>query len=204
MQQQASMANRTAQLQSVFSSAKFRPLNANASSHLNAFSFSVLNMNTLAERITTAIAESGLTQRRLASAMHVTPGTITQLKTGQIKRLSGSSLLLASKALNVRPEWLADGRGPMRGEYDGEAEVFPVASADVQNVIDQLIDMDKRKSISKSTVRAISTLLKSLDQASAPAADHRKEGGGLAPGAIDALMELAKPNEYTGPKPEKN
>ncbi|KPC53008.1 helix-turn-helix domain-containing protein [Amantichitinum ursilacus] len=212
MQPQASMSNQSRQSRFVVSCPEFRTLNVFQSSNLNAKCFSLLNMTTLGERFSQAIAESGLTQRRIASAMQVTPGTISQLKTGQIKRLTGSTLLLAAKTLNVRAEWLVDGRGPMRGdapaaEAHDAVVAYPVASADVQNVIDQLIDMDRRKSLSKSAVRAIGTLLRGLDQpSSAPAVEDvvPATGGGLAPGALEALEAMAKPNEYTGPKSAKN
>jgi len=71
--------------------------------------------STLAERLKEAMAGppkiSGIT---LAKACGVAPPSVSGWRTGDSKSLEGSNLLAAAKCLGVRPEWLADGTGPMR------------------------------------------------------------------------------------------
>lgn len=71
-------------------------------------------MSTLTERLRIAFADSGKNQADLARAVGVTEGAVTQWLGGGIKTLRAGNALKLSRALNVSPEWLTEGRGPMR------------------------------------------------------------------------------------------
>lgn len=68
-------------------------------------------MNTLRERIQWALNNSGLTQADLVRATHRTRAAVSDWFTGATQSLKGDTLLLAARALKVRPEWLATGVG---------------------------------------------------------------------------------------------
>ena len=73
-------------------------------------------MNTLGERLRHARKLRGLTQQQLASRSKVKQGTISQIERGDQQQTSyGISLAIA---LDILPEWLATGDGPM--EYTGQ------------------------------------------------------------------------------------
>lgn len=69
----------------------------------------------LRERLKQAIeAGQGLSQAGLASACGISRPSVSDWFTGESKSIKGENLLRASQYLNVRPEWLAHGTGPMR------------------------------------------------------------------------------------------
>lgn len=55
----------------------------------------------------------GMTQTDLAKASEVKQASISQLETGQSKSFRGATLLALARALNISPDWLSHGRGPM-------------------------------------------------------------------------------------------
>lgn len=69
-------------------------------------------MNTLAERLLAARNEAGLTQTALAQKARVSQGTIGNIESGV--RQQPRELLKIASALDVRPEWLLDGKMPKR------------------------------------------------------------------------------------------
>jgi len=69
-------------------------------------------MSTLfAERLSKAIKQSGLSQAEVARQSGVAAGTLTNVIAGESKSLR--KIVAISKVLKVRPEWLAEGLGPM-------------------------------------------------------------------------------------------
>jgi len=75
-------------------------------------------MFTLAERLQAALAETvpPATQADLARACGVKAPSVHDWVTGKTKELKGTSLIRAANFLNVRQEWLAEGKGPKRVE----------------------------------------------------------------------------------------
>ncbi|CAJ0997521.1 XRE family transcriptional regulator [Sodalis praecaptivus] len=67
---------------------------------------------TFADRLNLAMKESGHTQASLGDAVGMSQPSVWKLTSG--KSNSTRKLLEISHALNVRPEWLSTGRGPMR------------------------------------------------------------------------------------------
>lgn len=67
----------------------------------------------LAERLTAAMAHSGLTQAELARACGVKPPSVSGWLSGKSKFLRGENLLKAAAALGVNQQWLATGDGKM-------------------------------------------------------------------------------------------
>jgi transcriptional regulator with XRE-family HTH domain len=55
----------------------------------------------------------GMTQTDLAKASGVKQASISQLETGESKSFRGATLLSLARALNISPDWLSHGRGPM-------------------------------------------------------------------------------------------
>lgn len=71
-----------------------------------------MDLSTFAQRLRIAMAERGMTQSSLAKKVGISQAAIQKLATG--KAASTTHLLPISKALEVRPEWLASGERPMR------------------------------------------------------------------------------------------
>lgn len=55
-----------------------------------------------------------VTQADLARACDIKPPSVSAWISGETKSIRGNNLLSASRALNVRPEWLSTGKLPMR------------------------------------------------------------------------------------------
>lgn len=81
---------------------------------------------TLAERLTTAMERSGITQAELARACGVKPPSVNGWLSGKSKFLRGENLLKAAAVLGVSQQWLATGEGPMA------AAVAPSGSSNVE------------------------------------------------------------------------
>lgn len=71
-------------------------------------------MNTLAERLRTALEQAGIKQIELARRVGVTRGAVSFWLKGTITSLEGENLVKTAQALGVSPNWLATGRGKMR------------------------------------------------------------------------------------------
>lgn len=73
-----------------------------------------MDLSTLARRLKVAMADQGLSQFALAKKAGISQAAIQKLASGKAK--STTYLIPISNALNVRPEWLSLGTGPMRDE----------------------------------------------------------------------------------------
>lgn len=71
-------------------------------------------METLAERLERALAQSGKRKKDLADCVGVTTGAISQWFTGDTKTLKGKSAIKAAACLGVNALWLIEGTGDMR------------------------------------------------------------------------------------------
>lgn len=71
-------------------------------------------MSALIERLTQCLGD-GLTQAGLARACGIKGASVSAWMSGKTKKIEGANLLRAAKYLDVNPEWLATGSGPMRG-----------------------------------------------------------------------------------------
>ncbi|HCI6019566.1 TPA: helix-turn-helix domain-containing protein [Klebsiella quasipneumoniae subsp. quasipneumoniae] len=69
-------------------------------------------MKTLSERLEIAMKAGGFSQASLAEAAGVSQPTVWKIASG--KTQSSAKIVDLAKALNVRPEWLANGQGEMR------------------------------------------------------------------------------------------
>lgn len=67
-------------------------------------------METLAERLKSALSKADLSQADLARRVGVSRGAVSLWISGSTKELSSDNLLAAARALGVTPEWLASGR----------------------------------------------------------------------------------------------
>jgi len=68
-------------------------------------------MTTLAERLTIAIANAGITKAELARRVGISAPSVNGWFTGKAKFLRGENLLAAARALSVNEDWLATGKG---------------------------------------------------------------------------------------------
>ncbi|MBD3825626.1 S24 family peptidase [Stenotrophomonas sp.] len=88
-------------------------------------------MSTLADRLTVAIAQAGITKAELARRVGISAPSVNGWFSGKAKFLRGENLLAAAKALQVDEGWLATGKGqPDRSnqvrEPDGDYNVSTV------------------------------------------------------------------------------
>lgn len=68
-------------------------------------------MSTLADRLTIAIAQAGITKAELARRVGISAPSVNGWFSGKAKFLRGENLLAAAKALQVDEGWLATGKG---------------------------------------------------------------------------------------------
>lgn len=79
--------------------------------------------DTIGKRLKYARKIRGISQVELAKAANITQGTITNLETDN--RQSSKHLLAMSRALNINPEWLESGKGPMEPQHELVKEAVP-------------------------------------------------------------------------------
>ena len=86
-------------------------------------------MNTLADRLTNAIARAGITKAELARRVGISAPSINGWFSGKAKFLRGENLLAAAKALDVDEAWLATGKGTMvpTGRAEDSREAFTIS-----------------------------------------------------------------------------
>jgi phage repressor protein C with HTH and peptisase S24 domain len=82
-----------------------------------------VNLN---ERLKLAMSDPKVTGTALSKACKVSTATVSEWLSGEIKEIKSTNLLAAAKFLNISPEWLASGVGPMRKTY--VYEPFPALS----------------------------------------------------------------------------
>lgn len=68
-------------------------------------------MSTLADRLTIAIAQAGITKAELARRVGISAPSVNGWFSGKAKFLRGENLLAAARALQVDEGWLATGKG---------------------------------------------------------------------------------------------
>lgn len=91
-----------------------------------------------ADRLNLAMKEGGFTQASLAEAVGMAQPSVWKLTSGKAK--ATKKILELSRVLGVRPEWLSDGREPMRNdgqrpepkETEFESDFYRVEVLDVQ------------------------------------------------------------------------
>lgn len=83
-----------------------------STTNVSEFRGKITGVKTIAERLKLAREQSGLNQQELAKRAGVSQGTIGNIESGLRKQPRG--LLEIAKALNVSPQWLSNGNGPMR------------------------------------------------------------------------------------------
>lgn len=94
-------------------------------------------MSTLAERLTVAIANAGITKAELARRVGISAPSVNGWFTGKAKFLRGENLLAAARALSVDEDWLATGKGSsVRGshvaEEAAEYQISPVLETETR------------------------------------------------------------------------
>lgn len=82
-----------------------------ASTNVFQYAGEITTVKTLADRCAWARARLSLTQGELAKRAKVTQSTIGNIESGA--RKAPRNLLAIARALQVRPEWLQDGEGPV-------------------------------------------------------------------------------------------
>lgn len=70
---------------------------------------------TLAERLKEARIKSKLSQIKLGKAVGISQAAVQKIETGKAK--NSTKIVEMAKVLNVRPEWLSSGDGPMMSNY---------------------------------------------------------------------------------------
>lgn len=94
-------------------------------------------MSTLAERLTVAIANAGITKAELARRVGISAPSVNGWFSGKAKFLRGENLLAAARALSVDEDWLATGKGSsIRGfhvaEQGPEHQVSPILETETR------------------------------------------------------------------------
>lgn len=82
------------------------------------------DMETFGYRVRAARKTRGMTQTQLAAASGLSQTTISDIERG--RNASSADIVALARALDVRAEWLADGRGPRSlSSFSDEANVAP-------------------------------------------------------------------------------
>lgn len=79
--------------------------------HIHGYMFNGMK-TTLSERIKLAMEEGGFTQASLAESAGLSQPSVWKITSGKTK--SSTKIVELARALRVRPEWLATGKGDMR------------------------------------------------------------------------------------------
>lgn len=100
----------------------------------HSYMFADMKSETLAERLKLAMDEAGMSQAQLAEAVGIAQPSIFKILSGRTQ--SSGYIVNISKALGVRPEWLALNEGPMRKnvETNYDAPYPPPQAPDVKFV----------------------------------------------------------------------
>lgn len=95
-------------------------------------------LKTLAERLNFAMQEAGMSQGQLAKAANMAQPTIWRITSGNAR--GTTKIVDLANALDIRPEWLSDGSGPMRANVDSQQpkkeDYFAVKTWDSDTPID--------------------------------------------------------------------
>ena len=79
-------------------------------------------METISDRISEVVEESGLTKTAFGEKINLTPSSISKLMNGT-QNPSDRTLIDIADKFNVREDWLRTGEGPMRMERTREEEL---------------------------------------------------------------------------------
>ena len=79
-------------------------------------------METISDRISKVVEESGLTKTAFGEMINLTPSSISKLMNGT-QNPSDRTLIDIADKFNVREDWLRTGEGPMRMERTREEEL---------------------------------------------------------------------------------
>jgi transcriptional regulator with XRE-family HTH domain len=123
-------------------------------------------MKTLAERLTAARTEKGLSQQALAKLAGVAQSTIGGLEVGS--RESARKITAIADALGVSVTWLADGKGPREpmGVAQSMAHDHPQPKRQLQWVEDSEAEiLSLYRAMAEETKGTALTVLKSLPKA---------------------------------------
>ena len=105
-------------------------------------SFRVAYMKTLAERLTSALAErqasaapgERITKAGLARACGIKQPSVSDWFSGDTATIEGRNLVAAASYLCVSPEWLATGRGQRRLREDSRPDNTPYLNAQISSI----------------------------------------------------------------------
>ncbi len=101
-------------------------------------------------------AANSISQERLAEDVGMSRVTITQIESGQVKTIEGNNLLAVCKRLDIRPEWLLHGNGPMHtNQADAQTEarepsteyIASAVSEQALEVLNLLPEGDQRRAL---------------------------------------------------------
>lgn len=95
-------------------------------------------MRDTAMRLRHARKARSLTQVKLASISGVKQSSISDLERGESKSFRGSTLVSLAKALQVSPEWLANGKGTMERRDVPLSDEAVMVAADWQRLPTEL------------------------------------------------------------------
>lgn len=87
-------------------------------------------MKTFSERLNAAMADAGISQGLLAERVGISQPAIQKMTSG--KTNGSRKMVELAHALNVRPEWLSSGNGPMRS--DGQQPIPAAPSSIARDV----------------------------------------------------------------------
>lgn len=88
------------------------------------------------ERLKQALDESRMTQAELGRQVGRERGTVNSWLAGKIQMPLGDTMSRLARVLGVRLQWLAEGRGPMRGDETPAEPETPEPKAAVSDEID--------------------------------------------------------------------
>jgi transcriptional regulator with XRE-family HTH domain len=132
-------------------------------------------MSNLAQRIEQRLTDLGMSQKQLAQRCGVSAPAVNDWLTGKTKSLKASTLLKASKALGVSPQWLESGvgvkspRDELRvSEYGQFANP---TSAQLQRLIEHMLPEDQKKLLDYAEMLVVKRL---HDQKKARSPSHSK------------------------------
>ena len=98
----------------------------------------IRDMDTLGKRLIWAREQKGLTQEGLAKLGGVSQGTIGNLEAGI--RQTARRIVDIAAALDVDPNWLANGRGSPESKLDAEEARVPVNESAAPDSLDDMLN----------------------------------------------------------------
>lgn len=117
------------------------------------------------ERLKAAIDESGLQNQVVARIAGLSPSAITLWLNGDTKSYKADPFLRVCQALDVRPQWLLWGDGPMREARDSLAvvELINTMPPDSRQRVLDFAEYDLTKSVA-SDPRKLGSYLRLIDR----------------------------------------